>query len=883
MCPKTIEVRHAQPAILKWILILVLIAGCCFVHLEASAKGREFQGPLRVLKDNPRYFTDDSGRAVYLTGSHTWSNLVDIGPKPSNAGFRSKPAVGGQPPRFDFTAYLDWMQKLNHNFIRMWTWEPVTWNTKANRENKLHTVAPQPWARTGPGTAIDGPASGGYRSEPSVAGSKFNLKKFNPDYFDRLRRRVSAARDRGIYVSVMLFEGWAMQFSLGAWEGHPFHRQNNVNGIDGDQNRDGKGLEFHTLADPAVTALQEAYVRKVIDTVNDFDNVLYEISNENHPPSTEWQYHMIRYIKSYSAGRLTVEKGKQKQHPVGMTFQYRGGKNETLFKSPADWISPNREGGYRDNPPAADGRKVVLNDTDHLWGIGGNQAWVWKSFLRGHNPIFMDPYDGVVLGKHFDPKWDPIRRSMGYTRMYADRMNLAAMRPRDDLASTKYCLAKPGVEYLVYKPAGDEASITVKLKAGSYKYEWFDPNQGKIVSKGTIRANGGKQVLCSPLKGDAVVYIAHSPEAKAGKGMVFPGKDWQEVTPESQGMDSAKLDAAISYLKNNSGRDGVKELVIIRNGYMVFKGTNIDKVHGIWSLTKSFTSTVLGLLIDDGRATLDTPAKKYVSSMAATYPTVTLRHFTTMTSGYYAVGDQTRGSYKHGPSPTPFKPADKPLFTPPGSKYAYWDSAMNQFANVLTRIAGEPIEVLFKRKIADPIGMDRSKWDWGDFGKVHGIVVNGGSGNNNKHVRISARELARLGHLFLNRGKWKGKQLISSAWIEQATRAHVPASLPLELLSGADGRGVYGYNWWVNGIKPDADTHASDRRGKRRWPGAPHGTYSASGYNNNDMFVIPEWNMVIVRLGLDQREFSTGRLTAKITDTIYGTFIKKLGQAKTKN
>jgi len=844
-----VESRFIGTVISKWILILALIVSSCFVHLEASAKERRLQGPLRVLKNNPRYFTDESGRAIYLTGSHTWSNLVDIGPK-------------DPPPRFDFKAYLDWMQQLNHNFIRLWTWEPVTWNTKANRENKLHTSAPQPWARTGPGMALDG--------KP-----KFNLKKFNPAYFERLNRRISAARDRGIYVSVMLFEGWAMQFSTGAWEGHPFHRQNNINDIDGDQNKDGKGLEFHTLANPAVTALQEAYVRKVIDTVNDFDNVLYEISNENHPPSTEWQYHIIRYIKSY-------EKNKPKQHPVGMTFQYRGGKNETLFKSPADWISPNNEGGYRDNPlrlRRTDGRKVILNDTDHLWGIGGNQAWVWKSFLRGHNPIFMDPYDGVVLGEKFDPKWDPIRRSMGYTRMYAERMNLAAMSAKgghNDLSSTKYCLANPGVEYLVFKPASDkESSITVKLKAGKYEYEWFDPGRGKVVSTGTIRANSGEQVLRSPLKGDAVLYLVHSPVAKVGKGMTFPGKDWEEVTPESQGIDPTRLNAAISYLKNNSGRDGVKELLIIRNGYMVSKGTHIDKVHGVWSLTKSFTSTVLGLLIDDGNATLDTRAKDYVSGMAAAYPTVTLRHFTTMTSGYYAVGDEPRGSYKHGPSSTPFKPADKPLFTPPGSKYAYWDSAMNQFANVLTRIADEPIEALFKRKIADPIGMNRGKWDWGDFGKVHGIVVNGGSGNNNKHVRISARELARLGHLFLNRGKWKGEQLISSTWVEQATRAHVPASLSLELLSGADGRGVYGYNWWVNGIKPDADIRrgrTSDRRGKRRWPGAPDGTYSASGYNNNDMFVIPKWNMVIVRLGLDQTEF-------KITDKIYGTFIQKIGQA----
>jgi len=477
MYPRTVRLRHTKLVISIGTLVLVLITSSCFAPLEARAKDTKLQGPLRILKENPRYFTNGSGRAVYLTGSHTWSNLVDIGPK-------------DPPPHFDFQACLDWMQKLNHNFIRMWTWEPVTWNTTANSENKLHTSGPQPWARTGPGMALDG--------KP-----KFDLKKPNPAYFNRLRRRVSAAGDRGIYVSIMLFEGWAMQFSAGAWQGHPFHPQNNINGIDGDQNSDGMGLDIYMLGNPAVTAMQEAYVRKVIDTVNDLDNVLYEISNENHPLSTEWQYHMIRYIKDY-------EKNKPKQHPVGMTFQYRGGKNETLFNSPADWVSPNNEGGYRDDPPVADGKKVVLNDTDHLWGIGGNQAWVWKSFLRGYNPIFMDPYDGVVLGKQFDPKWDPIRRSMGYTLMYADRMNLAMMQPCNDLASTKYCLSDPGVEYLVYKPAADEDSITVKLKAGKYKYECFDPDQGKVVSTGTIGATGEEQVLQIPFKGDAVVYIVHA-------------------------------------------------------------------------------------------------------------------------------------------------------------------------------------------------------------------------------------------------------------------------------------------------------------------------------------------------------------------------------------
>jgi hypothetical protein len=217
---------YRKTQMLSCIFFLCLLGNIC------SSARSDFQGPLRVHPDNPRYFTDGSGRVIYLTGSHTWSNLVDIGPT-------------DPPPQFDFTACLDWMQKLNHNFIRMWTWEPVTWNTKANRENKLHTATPQPWARTGPGKALDG--------KP-----KFDLKKYNATYFDRMRQRVSAAADRGIYVSVMLFEGWAMQFSEGAWEGHPFNPKNNVNGIDGDENKDGRGLEIYTLSNPAVTALQEA-------------------------------------------------------------------------------------------------------------------------------------------------------------------------------------------------------------------------------------------------------------------------------------------------------------------------------------------------------------------------------------------------------------------------------------------------------------------------------------------------------------------------------------------------------------------------------------------------------------------------------------------------
>jgi CubicO group peptidase (beta-lactamase class C family) len=372
----------------------------------------------------------------------------------------------------------------------------------------------------------------------------------------------------------------------------------------------------------------------------------------------------------------------------------------------------------------------------------------------------------------------------------------------------------------------------------------------------------GRSALIWPVLVGTWLVAAHP--ARGEDPMVFPGRDWAVATPESQGVDPERLAEAVRYLEAHSGPDGARQLVIVRRGYLIWSGDDIDNVHGIWSCTKSFTSTVLGLLVDDGKCGLDTRAAEHVPALAGTYGDVTLRHFATMTSGYRARGDEPQGGYTHGPSDTPFDPDPQPLFTPPGSRFAYWDSAMNEFGLVLTRIAGEPMRELFRHRIAEPIGMDPERWRWGDFGAIDGITVNSGSGNHGRSVHISARELARLGHLFLNRGRWGGRPLISARWVEAASGVQVPATLPLgHRASGIDGRGVYGLNWWVNGVKPD---------GARKWPGAPAGTYASSGFNNNDMFIIPEWGMVVVRLGLDEGE-------REIKDEEYGEFLRLIGQA----
>lgn len=427
-------------------------------------------GPLRVCAANPRYFENAGGDVVLLTGSHVWNNLVDMGP--------SDP-----PPAFDFDEYLAWMTGYGHNFMRLWRWELTQWRWKEVNA----VVAPHPWVRSGPELALDG--------KP-----RFDLARFDETYFARLRTRVEQAGEEGIYVSVMLFEGWGLQYSEKAWEAHPFHPRNNVNGIGASVEAEGSSLDIHALKHPAITALQEAYVKHVVDTVSDLDNVLYEISNENHPGSTEWQYHMIRFLQGH-------ERTKPKQHPVGMTFQYRGGTNQALFDSPADWISPGPEGDYRDNPPANDGRKVVLSDTDHLWGLGGNPGWVWKSFLRGLNPIFMDAYDGRVLGKPFDPAWEGIRKNLGYVRRIADEVDLKRMIPAHETASSGFCLADTGREYLVFVPGGGEVTLDLFGAPGPFDVAWFNTSSGEK-KHGDACEGGASDTLTSPFGADdAVLHL----------------------------------------------------------------------------------------------------------------------------------------------------------------------------------------------------------------------------------------------------------------------------------------------------------------------------------------------------------------------------------------
>jgi CubicO group peptidase (beta-lactamase class C family) len=354
----------------------------------------------------------------------------------------------------------------------------------------------------------------------------------------------------------------------------------------------------------------------------------------------------------------------------------------------------------------------------------------------------------------------------------------------------------------------------------------------------------------------------------AAQTSVFPGTTWQEASPESQGVDSHLLQAAFAYLDNYVSID---ETVVIRHGYMIWRGNDIGYRRNVASCTKSITSTLLGLLISDGKVALSTKVVTVVPTIDdrySGYNGITFRHFATMTSGYDMVKGPTTGydcdsqgrcdqnQYRLAPS--------APLFTP-GTRYRYWDDAMLENSYALTVVANKSLRQLFAERIAAPIGMQN--WSWNTIKKPDGTVVHTPAGhaayNGTGGLKIDAKNLARFGYLFLRRGRWKDRQLVSASWVDSATVVQVPKTMPYD--TGMEprqlGPGVYGYNWWVNGVKPD---------GKRKWPNAPARTFMASGSGQNWLFVIPEWDMVIVRLGAS---------SLSNADQVRNTFLDKVGDA----
>jgi hypothetical protein len=381
---------------------------------------------------------------------------------------------------------------------------------------------PFKWARSSTCCANDG-------------GNEFDFTQLDSNYYNRMRARITQAGQKGIYVSVMLFNGYNWQYDMTSGDGNPFESGNNVNSI----SCSGTCPSDNAEIPGAVTSFEQAYLKKVVDTVHDLPNVMYEVSNESGAPySTTWQQGIIASVSNYEQTTYGTH------HPVGFTFQYSGGSDSTLYDSAADWVAIGN-GGQGATPPAATGQcpvvtgnggapnmsspncKVVINDTDHSFsynalesvGATGQINWVWENLTNGNGVGFMDPYLVLWPGRNactgapvggdpnvcsgLDPAWNQIRSAMADVESYAKKIDLKNMTPQGSLSTSGYCIANPGSQYLVFSTSN---SFTLTAGAGTFTYEWFNPSTHTLVQAGSMNV-GSSQTFTAPFSGGAVLWL----------------------------------------------------------------------------------------------------------------------------------------------------------------------------------------------------------------------------------------------------------------------------------------------------------------------------------------------------------------------------------------
>lgn len=476
------------------------LALCLLLGVRVTSAA-EIVGSLTV-SGNPNYFKDANGATLILNGSQTWNTFQDWG-------------TNGSVEALDFKAFVDFLTAHGHNFTLLWATEmPKFCNLPITASAPPYFVAsPLPWLRTGPGNASDG-------------GLKFDLTKFDQSFFDRLQTRVQALRSAGIYVGVYLFTGeWQNVFRCPS-DGYPLTGVNNINGVDDGYTGGKKGIGALTMTAPnAITRFQDAYVEKVIDTLNDLPNVLWIVSEEAPANSTWWNAHQISHVRAYEAK-------KPHQHPIGYAALIRA-PDTIIYNSDADWVAPQA----KISPVASCGSghptcKVNVNDSDHsnfgMWNDTPqqNRNYAWENFMTGNQVLFMDPYlvyyprenrnlcvspaNGICRAP--DARWDNFRDNLGYILRYSRKLNLSGVTVRGSLSSTGYCLAETpsaGAEYLVYAPSG--GSFTVNLSAmpaaRSLAVEWFNPATGAALAGNPISSGSSAHSFTPPFSGDAVLYL----------------------------------------------------------------------------------------------------------------------------------------------------------------------------------------------------------------------------------------------------------------------------------------------------------------------------------------------------------------------------------------
>jgi hypothetical protein len=417
---------------------------------------------------------------------------------------------------FDYMVYLDELRRLRLNQTRLFTGSYVARRSSAG-DHYRDSLVPRdrllaPWARS----EVPGYAMGG---------NKFDLDRWDPEYFRRLRDFVAEAGQRGVVVEVVFFSA---NYGDWNWSASPLHADNNVNGV----GQVAANETYRVDGDPRLLLAQERLVEKIVRELSDFDNVYYEPLNEPYhaacsegvescAPPWAWEDRVVdvverterslgrRHLIARNVGNGGFEIGPPHPAVSILNFHYARPQAVRLNYRLGRAIAHDETGfrGQADHPYRAEGWEFLLAGGS----VFSNLDWSFTAEAE-------DGTHTLPQNFHYGGGGTTLRSQLAFLKHFLESFDLVRLRPARSVirhgvppGATVHALERRGREYAIYVSGGSgTARLQLALPAGRYRAQWFDPKTGRTTKRTLVRHGVGTVTLVSPVYSEDVALAIRS-------------------------------------------------------------------------------------------------------------------------------------------------------------------------------------------------------------------------------------------------------------------------------------------------------------------------------------------------------------------------------------
>ncbi|HZK68594.1 MAG TPA: putative collagen-binding domain-containing protein [Paludibacter sp.] len=417
--------------VFKITICLLLMISISPFRMNCSATERSGISAISIYPKNTYYFQDAKGKPLIFIGDYTWETFSGVD--------------------FDYVRMFDSLKSRGLNLARVWLWKGC--EAYPPPDKNIHI---EPYLREGPGLANDG--------KP-----KYNLDKFNPAFFERIVELCKSADRKGINLDLMMIDAWMLKHDY-LWRLNTYNRNNNINNVDGDPQNTKKGNDgkkgFCSMGNPKVLEYQKAYIRKVVETVNSFDKIYFEIANENYY-SEEWELTLCDFIKE-------IELKMPNQH---MTIR-RDFPSHSYVVQKWDPVTVHKGIMGKRNL-----KVPLLFDTD--WMINKNDNEIrkaaWSAVASGAHFSYMDDAMEFRTDSIIGDTRASLHNQIDFIARFMKDLKPWEMTPDDSLVKSGLSFAMANNKVLfAYLPGGGEVSLDLSAMKGKIMAKWYNPLNGEF-------------------------------------------------------------------------------------------------------------------------------------------------------------------------------------------------------------------------------------------------------------------------------------------------------------------------------------------------------------------------------------------------------------------